>query len=205
MKDGLYIPDAFKEYLTEAAIKDYVENLDKGSMCGGSNGNINWGRCPTETVSTSTGAVTNTRVVTGTGAVTGTGTVAMTNTGAVTGTGSSGGGSGGSSGGSGSGYTTSVARGLNSDVASRVDGISHNIIQKGLDLKATEQIKYLNLVISGIENLGKKPEYAANAEIQAIIKSIVDSLKARNATLSVDPEAFGTQIQSIVDESYRNR
>lgn len=34
--------DAFKEYLTEAAIKDFVANPNKGVWTGGSSGNMTW-------------------------------------------------------------------------------------------------------------------------------------------------------------------
>lgn len=41
--NGLWKPDAFKEYLTDAAIADFVAHPDKGTFAGGTGGNITFG------------------------------------------------------------------------------------------------------------------------------------------------------------------
>ena len=66
--NGLWKPDAFKEYLTDAAIADFVAHPDKGTFAGGTGGNITFGdgtrtaggSIGTQTVSTTSSPVTPT-------------------------------------------------------------------------------------------------------------------------------------------------
>lgn len=185
--DGaIWKTDAFKEYLTEAAITDYVNNPQKGVMAGGTNGVINWTTTNTTTnTTTPTATNQNGNGVTATGTA---GNLISGNTATTTGTTT----------------PTTMSSTLSPVVLARIQGITDNIISKGSNLAPAAQIKFLKAVVTGIENIARKPEYLQNQDVQEIVRVIKANLQAKINALSSSSEVFESQIQQMVNEAYSN-